>query len=185
MKVLDLQCGHQHSFEGWFASEDDFTGQLERGLVSCPLCGDDRIEKKLSAPRLNLRTSRSEPAPAAAPVDVVEADPRSSLQALQAHMVATLRRLVAESEDVGERFADQARAMHHGEVERRNIRGRTTPQEALELLEEGVDVLPLAPLAGAQGNLAVTPPAGGGATGVIRGRGRAGRGRAGCACRPR
>jgi hypothetical protein len=143
MKVLDLQCGHQHGFEGWFASEDDFASQLQRGLVSCPLCGDGRIEKKLSAPRLNLRTARHETAPQTAAPDTVPADPPNSLQALQAHMLSTLRRLVAESEDVGERFADQARAMHHGEVERRNIRGRTTPQEAIELLEEGVDVLPL------------------------------------------
>jgi len=142
MKVLDLQCGHQHGFEGWFASEDDFASQLQRGLVSCPLCGDARIEKKLSAPRLNLRTPRHDPSPA--PVDA--AAPVQDMQALQARMVATLRRLVAESEDVGERFADQARAMHHGELERRNIRGRTTPGEALELLEEGVDVLPLPPL---------------------------------------
>jgi hypothetical protein len=148
MKVLDLQCGHQHGFEGWFASEDDFAGQLQRGLVSCPLCGDARIEKKLSAPRLNLKTSRSDPAVGAdAPVDALAgAAPTPDVQALQARMVAALRRLVAESEDVGERFADQARAMHHGEVERRNIRGRTTPAEALELLEEGVDVLPLPPL---------------------------------------
>ncbi len=143
MKVLDLQCGHQHGFEGWFASEDDFAGQLQRGLVSCPLCGDARIEKKLSAPRLNLRTSRHEPAPEAPAAESPSADPRTSPQALQAHMLSTLRRIVAESEDVGERFADQARAMHHGEVERRNIRGRTTPREAVELLEEGVDVLPL------------------------------------------
>ena len=143
MKVLDLQCGHQHGFEGWFASEDDFTSQLQRGLVSCPLCGDARIEKKLSAPRLNLRTSRHEPAPEVPAAESPPADPRTSPQAMQAHLLSTLRRLVAESEDVGERFADQARAMHHGEVERRNIRGRTTPREAIELLEEGVDVLPL------------------------------------------
>lgn len=144
MKVLDLQCGHQHGFEGWFASEDDFAGQLERGLVSCPLCGDARIEKKLSAPRLNLRTSRHDPADR--PVDAGITDQTPDLQALQARMIATLRRMVAGSEDVGERFAAQARAMHHGEVEPRNIRGLTTPAEALELLEEGVDVLPLPPL---------------------------------------
>lgn len=143
MKVLDLQCGHQHGFEGWFASEDDFAGQLQRGLVTCPLCGDARIEKKLSAPRLNLRTSRHETVPEVVAPETPPVDPHTGLAALQAHMLSTLRRLVTESEDVGERFADQARAMHHGEVERRNIRGRTTPQEAIELLEEGVDVLPL------------------------------------------
>ncbi len=54
MKVLDLQCSAQHRFEGWFASEDDFQGQLARGLVECPMCGDTAVAKKLSAPRLNL-----------------------------------------------------------------------------------------------------------------------------------
>ena len=53
MKVLDLQCAHQHTFEGWFASEDDYTSQQQRGMVSCPLCGDDRIEKKLSVGALD------------------------------------------------------------------------------------------------------------------------------------
>ena len=58
MKVLNLQCAHQHEFEGWFGSEDDYTSQLERGLLSCPMCGDVHIAKKLSAPRLNLRAAR-------------------------------------------------------------------------------------------------------------------------------
>ncbi|MBE0589641.1 MAG: DUF1178 family protein, partial [Hydrogenophaga sp.] len=60
MKVLNLQCAHQHEFEGWFGSEDDFTSQLARGLVSCPLCGDTQIQKMLSAPRLNLRAGRED-----------------------------------------------------------------------------------------------------------------------------
>ena len=61
MKVLNLQCSHEHTFEGWFASEEDYTSQLERGLVSCPLCGDASIRKLLSAPRLNLRLERGDP----------------------------------------------------------------------------------------------------------------------------
>ncbi|MEO8121161.1 MAG: DUF1178 family protein, partial [Rhodoferax sp.] len=60
MKVLDLQCGRQHVFEGWFASEADFLGQCERGLVTCPMCGDASITKMLSAPRLNLGCARAE-----------------------------------------------------------------------------------------------------------------------------
>ena len=63
MKVLDLQCGNGHGFEGWFASEDDFQSQLARSLVECPLCGDHGIIKKLSAPRLNLGAARREEAP--------------------------------------------------------------------------------------------------------------------------
>ena len=57
MKVLNLQCAHQHGFEGWFASEDDFQSQLSRGLVECPMCGDTGIIKMLTAPRLNLGAS--------------------------------------------------------------------------------------------------------------------------------
>lgn len=145
MKVLDLQCAHQHVFEGWFGSEDDFHQQLERGLVSCPLCGDQRVEKKLSAPRLNLRAGR-EPADAAQrPEGLTLSNHPAQIQLveLQARMLKAMREIMANTEDVGERFAEQARAMHHGEIERRNIRGQTSAAEALELLEEGVEVMPL------------------------------------------
>lgn len=60
MKVLDLQCSHSHVFEGWFGSEEDFQNQLTRGLLTCPMCGDASVSKKLSAPRLNLHTARGE-----------------------------------------------------------------------------------------------------------------------------
>lgn len=151
MKVLGLQCAQQHSFEGWFGSEDDYTSQLERGLLSCPVCGNVHIQKMLSAPRLNLRTSResktsdvqdgaTSPSNAQAGVE----PQRSALgPSLQGQLLQALRQVVAATEDVGERFADQARAMHHGDMEQRNIRGRTTPEVAQELLDEGIDVLPL------------------------------------------
>ena len=145
MKVLNLQCAHQHRFEGWFASEDDFTGQLARGLVSCPLCGDAQIQKMLSAPRLNLRAGRADPAPVA-PADAtgsVELGLPAPGSRLQAQLLQAMRQVLAQTEDVGERFADQARAMHHGDIDQRNIRGRTTPEVAMELIEEGIDVLPL------------------------------------------
>ena len=145
MKVLNLQCAHQHGFEGWFGSEDDFASQLARGLVSCPLCGDAQIQKMLSAPRLNLRAGREDPA-AAVPVEVdgsVELGLPAPGSPLQAQLLKAMRQVLAHTEDVGERFADQARAMHHGEVEQRNIRGRTSPEVALELIEEGIDVMPL------------------------------------------
>ena len=144
MKVLDLQCAHQHVFEGWFASEDDFNTQLARGLVSCPLCGDQHIEKKLSAPRLNLRAGKQDATPAPASGVAMSNHPaHAELAELQARMLRAMREIVANTEDVGERFAEQARAMHHGEIERRNIRGSATPEVALELIEEGVDVMPL------------------------------------------
>lgn len=152
MKVLDLQCAQQHGFEGWFASEDDFTSQLARGLVSCPMCGDVHVQKKLSAPRLNLRAGRQAPDTnaAATPTSGAHAVALSSSQshrpdlaALQARMLQAMREVIAQTEDVGERFADEARAMHHGEIESREIRGRASPQEALELMEEGVEVIAL------------------------------------------
>lgn len=144
MKVLNLQCAHQHAFEGWFGSEDDFASQLARGLVSCPLCGDGQIQKMLSAPRLNLRAGRDvHPSVAPEGTGSVELGLPAPGSQLQAQLLKAMRQLLAHTEDVGERFADQARAMHNGEVEQRNIRGRTTPEVAMELIDEGIEVLPL------------------------------------------
>ena len=151
MKVLNLQCGQQHDFEGWFGSEDDYANQLERGLLSCPLCGDVQIQKMLSAPRLNLRSSRESHVPADGEGKVDEAVHPSSVELgrtapgspLQGQLLKAMRQVLANTEDVGDRFADQARAMHHGDMDQRNIRGRTTPEVAMELLHEGIEVLPL------------------------------------------
>lgn len=140
MKVLNLQCEHGHDFEGWFGSEDDFQQQLERGLIACPVCGHSGVRKMLSAPRLNLGSPAMPEAPAQGEVALGHATPGSGLQA---RWLRALRELVAQSEDVGERFADQARAMHHGEIEQRNIRGKATPEVARELIEEGIEVMPL------------------------------------------
>lgn len=156
MKVLNLQCAHQHVFEGWFASEDDYTNQLAQGLLSCPLCGDVQIQKMLSAPRLNLRTNRANATPPSAEEPVHGAntateraptDPAAPVaptaQQFQAQLLNAMRQVLANTEDVGEHFADQARAMHHGDMDPRSIRGRTTPAVAMELMEEGIDVMPL------------------------------------------
>lgn len=149
MKVLDLQCEHQHVFEGWFASEDDYHQQLERGLLSCPVCGATEVHKMLSAPRLNLgRGEPGQPEEAAAPAQTPPADAGVAAghgvpAALQAQVLRAMRELVARTEDVGERFADEARAMHHGEIEQRSIRGRATREVAQELLDEGIEILPL------------------------------------------
>ncbi|MFN3611653.1 DUF1178 family protein [Tepidimonas sp.] len=144
MKVLDLACAHGHRFEGWFASEEEFRDQSARGLLECPVCGDQAIEKQLSAPY--VQTRRAEPpeeprstAPQVAPAE--RSAPLSPEQ--QAQVLRALRAWVQDSEDVGERFAAEARAIHHGEAEARSIRGVATPGEAAALLEEGVPVLPL------------------------------------------
>lgn len=135
MKVLDLQCAHQHVFEGWFSSEEDFRHQLESGLLGCPVCGDQAVHKRLSAPRLNL-------AHAPEPAQPAETRPAESPE-VQGQLLQALREVMKQTEDVGERFADEARAMHHGDIEQRNIRGRTTPEVARELVDEGIEVMPL------------------------------------------
>lgn len=147
MKVLDLQCAHQHTFEGWFGSEQEFADQMDRGLLVCPLCGDGHIRKMLSAPRLNLQTARdSRGEPQGREVSTVPATavpPPGLPQTLQAQWIQAMRHVMANTEDVGERFAEEARAMHQGETDTRAIRGQASREETLALLEEGIDVLPL------------------------------------------
>src|SRR6188474_3358063 len=134
MKVLNLQCSYSHSFEGWFASENDFQGQLARGLVECPLCGDTNVTKMLTAPRLNLGAAQP------APRQEVMTAPGASLQG---EWLKVVRHVMANTEDVGERFAEEARRIHYGETEDRGIRGQASREETQALLEEGIGVLPL------------------------------------------
>ena len=147
MKVLDLQCSQHHLFEGWFASEDDFVSQCLRGLVQCPVCADPSVVKKLSAPRLNLsgarepQAAKSEPTASTGPA--MPARMGEVETALAAAWMAVARHVVANTTDVGGQFAEEARKMHYGETEVRNIRGQTTPEQAKELVEEGIEVMPL------------------------------------------
>jgi hypothetical protein len=134
MKVIDLRCQSGHRFEGWFASDEDFLGQNGRGLIECPLCADKVIVRLPSAPRLNLSGAR-EPAPVAP-----TPDPALALQAKWMEMV---RHVVANTEDVGERFADEARRIHYGETPERGIRGQATAEQREALADEGIEVQPL------------------------------------------
>jgi hypothetical protein len=132
MKVLNLGCAHEHRFEGWFASDDDFSSQHERGLVECPLCGDKAITRLPSAPRLNVSKQRDQ---------VVVHDAESQRQS---RWMQAVRQLMNNTEDVGERFPEEARRIHYGEVEQRGIRGRATAEDTEALREEGIEVLALA-----------------------------------------
>lgn len=147
MKVLDLQCAHQHRFEGWFGSDQEFSDQMDRGLLACPLCGDGHIRKMPSAPRLNLQTSReshSVPDEGATPgAEAAQGIRAAPSHVLQARWIQAVRELMAHTEDVGERFAQEARAIHQGDADPRAIRGQATKQETLALLEEGIEVVPL------------------------------------------
>jgi hypothetical protein len=142
MKVLNLACAQAHLFEGWFASEEDFQSQLARGQLECPVCGEKRVEKRLSAPRLNLGHS-NEPDGVSASSSQDGQTPPGPPADVQAAMLQALRDVMTRTEDVGERFADEARRMHHGDAEKRNIRGRASLEEARDLLEEGIGVVPL------------------------------------------
>lgn len=171
MLVVDLHCAHGHHFEGWFASSDDLASQQARGLVSCPVCGDHEVVRRPSAPHLNVSHLKTEALPStsrarSAPANVAEpsttagtgmapairasgADeaspltPEAALQALQVAYLQAVRHVVTHTEDVGERFADEARSIHHGDAPERAIRGQTSPEEREALREEGIEVLSL------------------------------------------
>jgi hypothetical protein len=128
MIILNLQCTEAHSFEGWFDSTDDFDRQVRSAMVACPLCGDTQVSRLPSGPRVKRANDAVEPGPQ-----------------VMTHMMRALSEMAQNSEDVAERFPEEARRMHYGETEPRNIRGQATLTETRELLEEGIAVLP-APL---------------------------------------
>ncbi len=138
MKVLNLRCAHEHVFEGWFASDEDFASQGARGLVACPLCEDKTILRLPSAPRLNVSRQRDAPPDAPAPNTPAPAE------AQQAKWLRAVRHMMASTEDVGDRFPEEARRIHYGEAEGRPIRGRATPADADALREEGIEVMSVA-----------------------------------------
>lgn len=171
MKVLDLQCDQFHTFEGWFGSEADFQTQLASGMLVCPVCGSAHIAKKLSAPRLNLRASGQPPEALPASRAVASGaskrerenpigndsiaptlpagrhEPGAELD-WQAQLLRAIREVVQQTEDVGDQFTEQARRMHYGEQAAKAIRGKASVADAMALIEEGIDVLPLPDLPG-------------------------------------
>jgi len=137
LKVFNLSCERQHAFEGWFASAEAFDAQLAGGLVQCPVCGSQAVVKTLSAPRLNLG---AEP-PQQPQARQVAAMPTP--EQMQALFLKIAREIVAGTEDVGERFAEEARRIHYKEAPERGIRGVTSKDEAEALEEEGISVMPM------------------------------------------
>jgi hypothetical protein len=143
MKVLDLQCPDGHRFEGWFASADDFESQQSRKLVECPMCGAKEVSRLPSAPRLNLSgatEASSRPA-------------QDEASQWQAAAMRALREVLEKTENVGDRFAEEARRIHYKEAPSRNIRGVTSAEDAQALVEEGIDVMPLPVPAALKGSL--------------------------------
>ena len=141
MIVFELACAQGHRFEGWFASSEDFAKQRERSLISCPLCNDAHVERipsaRVSVPKGAPAEVSTAPtvAPASAPVAA----------GLPPEVVAHLREIVKNTENVGRRFPEEARKIHYEEVPPRAIRGQASPEEAKALTDEGIEFAPLPP----------------------------------------
>jgi hypothetical protein len=136
-----LNCDQGHEFESWFPSSSAYDKQAKRGLLSCPHCGSAKIDKAIMAPRL-AGTNREPPPEAAAtknPVAILspqEREIRTKLKELRDH-------LTKNAENVGQKFPEEARKMHYGDIEHRSIYGEASPEEAKGLAEEGVEFHPL------------------------------------------
>jgi hypothetical protein len=150
-----LFCDRKHDFEIWFQNSADYDKQAKRGLVTCPACGSEKVEKALMAPSLGRGTKKGmSDAPVieapSAPVETPVAEAPSPVamvspqeKELRAKLKELREHLTKNSENVGNNFPEQARKMHYGEVEHRSIYGEASPQEAKELHEEGVEFHPI------------------------------------------
>jgi hypothetical protein len=143
-----LKCTDEHEFESWFASAQAFDGLKGAGMVTCPVCGSDIVEKMLMAPRVQPSRSRAAvPAPVPAPTPSPTTSKPDQIKAPEPQVEAALRELrkqvEANSDYVGLSFAAEARKMHLGDIPHRSIYGEAKPDEARQLLEDGIPVAPL------------------------------------------
>ncbi|HVR89625.1 MAG TPA: DUF1178 family protein [Novosphingobium sp.] len=143
MIVFELSCPNDHRFEGWFGSSDDFAAQHARGLVACPQCGSTAIAKAPMAPRLSRKGNQQDLAVQDKPQTVTSAQlPPEAAKLVQA--LATMQaEALKQSRWVGDKFADESRAIHYGERDAEVIHGQATRDEAEALLDEGITVAPL------------------------------------------
>jgi hypothetical protein len=149
----NLRCDEGHAFESWFQSSSAYESQEKRKLVSCPVCGSTGVERAIMAPQIVRKKAResapSEQLPVPAPAaEVIPPSPSTPLlMAQERELRAKLKELrdhiVKNADNVGERFPNEARKMHYGEIEHRPIYGEASPTEAKSLIEEGVEVMPL------------------------------------------
>lgn len=137
-KVFNLQCELGHLFEGWFSSHEDYDDQDNRGLLTCPLCQSASIQKMPSAPRLNFSKSATPLASTESSQTTVTQNEQYRLQSLA---LQQMRQMVMATENVGPRFADEARRIQEGEADERPIRGTATQEERAELTAQGIAVV--------------------------------------------
>jgi hypothetical protein len=145
-----LRCERDHAFESWFQDSAAYDLQVQRKLVTCPACGSDKVEKAIMAPRIVGKKGREAAAPMPAPAATAEPPAPGAtplLMAQERELRAKLKELrdhiVKNADNVGERFPNEARKMHYGEIEHRPIYGEASPDEARSLIDEGVEVSPL------------------------------------------
>jgi hypothetical protein len=144
-----LRCEKDHAFESWFQSSSAYDQQVKRKLVSCPVCGSAKVDKAIMAPRIVGKKGRDNQvaAPVEAPAEtpVTESTPLMMTQEreLRAKIKELRDHIVKNADNVGERFPNEARKMHYGDIEHRPIYGEASPEEAKALIDEGVEVAPL------------------------------------------
>jgi len=136
-----LRCACGHGFDAWFACADAFDAQAERGLVDCPSCGANTVAKAPMAPAIRRRRAVSAPVPRPEVSKPAAAAPEPAM--VRAAFVEMVRELKRRAEPMGERFAEEARRIHRGEVAERAIWGQATGEEAKALWDDGIDVAPL------------------------------------------
>jgi hypothetical protein len=145
----NLRCDRGHAFESWFQSSSAYESQEKRMLVSCPACGSIKVERAIMAPQIVSKKSKdgAAPSPAAAPAEVASPASTPLMMAQERELRAKLKELrdhiVKNADNVGERFPNEARKMHYGDIEHRPIYGEASPEEARSLIDEGVEVSPL------------------------------------------
>jgi len=139
MIIFDLLCAHGHAFEGWFASGAEFDRQKDARLVTCPVCDGSDVERRPSA---RVRVTKAADA-APTPVPAARGD---AIAGISPELLAKLREVVRNTEDVGERFPEEARKIHYDEAPPRSIRGQASREEAEALADEGIEFSPLPPL---------------------------------------
>ena len=133
MIVFNLSCEAEHRFEGWFGSAENFDAQSTRGHVACPVCGSTQVRKQLSAPRLNLSGQTALPEMQAS-TSVAVLDPT------QRQLQALIKSVLESTENVGVKFAEEARRIHYNEAPARAIRGVASHDDARALVDEGIEV---------------------------------------------
>ncbi len=163
MRVYNLACANAHTFEGWFSSAEDFLGQQARGVLTCPICDSPKIEKRLHAPAVvrrntlgnaatpevasggaaNAPTTESSDLAVSQMRAIVENPAIASEDKMDAMRAVMRQHIRKTTEDVGDAFVGQVRAMHREEIPQRNVRGRASVADAIELIEDGINVMPI------------------------------------------